>query len=97
MTTAMTTTMTMETTMTNELAPQRMACAVGRVVERDLAREGAPPRMTMLPASLLRAASATSHDAPILGETDLDSEPATERLRRVAHEAVAALRGRPTT
>ncbi len=85
------------TTMTNELAPQRMACAVGRVVERELARDGAPPRMTMLPASLLRGAPTASDERPTSSETELDSEPATARLRRVAHEAVAALRGRPTT
>ena len=95
MTTTMTT-MMMETTMTtNELAPQRMACAVGRVVEHELARDGAPPRMTMLPASLWRGAPATSDDVPSSLEPEL--EPATVRLRRVAHEAVAALRGRPTT
>jgi len=51
--------------------------------------------MTMLPASLFRGATPTD-DVPTV-EQDPESDSATARLRRVAHEAVAAVRGRSTT
>lgn len=49
-------------------APERMACAVGRVIDLvDAARDGAPQRMTMLRRAPAPAAAATI--APTRGRT----------------------------
>ena len=68
-------------TMTSD-QPQRMACAVGRELGR--ATRSSSPRMTMLPSPV-----ATAVESPIAVEPELELDAAA-RLRRAAHEAIAA-------
>jgi hypothetical protein len=77
-----TTMMTGTTTMTSD-QPQRMACAIGR--ELGGAMRDSSPRMTMLarPSSPVMASPAIAVEP----ELELD---AAARLRRAAHEAIAA-------
>ncbi|HEY1546934.1 MAG TPA: hypothetical protein VGG28_03905 [Kofleriaceae bacterium] len=78
----MTTTTATETmTMTSD-QPQRMACAVGRDLAR--ATRDSSPRMTMLASPVMAIAEPAVATEP---EPELD---AAARLRRAAHDAIAA-------
>jgi hypothetical protein len=80
-----TTTTTMETTTMTSDQPQRMACAVGRELGR--ATRDSSPRMTMLPSPVVAAVEPALALEPELRDLELD---AAARLRRAAHEAIAA-------